>query len=109
MANFLLTKFHFTCLVASAAVLLVPASLPTSAQQPPTPPTFREAQMPKTGWLGVSIEEVSEQKAQESKLPGVYGVLVMDVGADSPSAKAGLKTGDVITDYDGQRVQGVVE
>jgi serine protease Do len=109
MANFFLTKFHHTCWVASAAVLLVPASLPTSAQQPPTPPTFREAQMPETGWLGVSIEEVSEQKAQELKLPGVYGALVMDVGANSPSAKAGLKKGDVVTNYDGERVEGVIE
>jgi serine protease Do len=110
MANFLSRKSHFTSLVACAALLLVPASMPTRAQQqPPSPPTFREAQMPERGWLGVSVEEVSQQKAQELKLSGVYGVLVMEVGADSPAAKARVENGDVITDYDGQRVEGVIE
>lgn len=109
MAKLTLSKSHLASLVAGAALLLLPASMPVGAQQAPSPPTFREAQMPETGWLGVSIEEVSQQKAQELKLPGIYGVLVMEVGADSPGAKAGLKNGDVITDYDGQRVEGVIE
>lgn len=109
MARFILGKSDLASFVASAALLLVPASMPIMAQQPPSPPVFREAQMPETGWLGVSIEEISQQKAQELKLPGVYGVLVMEVGADSPAAKSGLKNGDVITDYDGQRVEGVIE
>lgn len=109
MARFVLTKSHFASFFAGAALLLVPASLPILAQRPPAPPAFREAQMPETGWLGVSIEEVSQQKAQELQLPGVYGVLVTEVGSDSPAASAGLKNGDVITGYDGQRVEGVIE
>jgi serine protease Do len=109
MAKFVLAKSHFASFFAGAALFLVPAAMPVRAQQPPAPPAFREAQMPDTGWLGVSIEEVSQQKAQELKLPGVYGVLVNEVGADSPAAKAGLKNGDVITDYEGQRVEGVIE
>src|SRR5579864_5052210 len=109
MTKLILSKSHLASLVASAALLLAPASMPIRAQQPPNPPPLRESQMPETGWLGVSIEEVSQQKAQELKLPGVYGVLVMEVGADGPAAKAGLKNGDVITDYDGQRVEGVIE
>jgi serine protease Do len=109
MAKLILSKSHLASLVASAALLFAPASMPIRAQQPPNPPPFRESQMPETGWLGVSIEEVSQQKAQELKLPGVYGVLVMGVGADGPAAKAGLKNGDVMTDYDGQRVEGVIE
>lgn len=109
MAKFVFAKSHFASFFAAAALLLVPASTPIRAQQPPAPPAFREAQMPETGWLGVSSEEVSQQKAQEQKLSGVYGVLVTVVGADSPAAKAGLKNGDVITDYDGQHVEGVIE
>ena len=102
-------KFLFTLFATSAAVLLVAGVLPTAAQGPPRPPAIRDAQVPETGWLGVSVEEVSEQKAQELKLPGVYGVLVTEVGPDSPAAKAGLKNGDVVTDYAGQRVAGVIE
>lgn len=96
-------------LLAGAALLLAPGLTPLNAQQTPDAPGIREAQMPATGWLGVSVEEISAQKAQELKLPGAYGVLVTEVGSDSPAAKAGLKNGDVITEYAGQRVEGVIE
>ena len=43
------------------------------------------------GWLGVSISEVTADKAKELKLPAERGVLLTDVEADSPAAKAGLK------------------
>lgn len=94
-------------LLAGATVLFAPALL--RAQQTPEAPGIREAQMPATGWLGVSIDEVSPQKAQELKLPGVYGVLVTEVSNDGPAARAGLKSNDVITEYAGQRVEGVFE
>jgi len=37
---------------------------------------------------------------------GVAGTVVTDVTADSPAAKAGVKTGDIITIFDGTRVSG---
>jgi serine protease Do len=61
------------------------------------------------GWLGVAIEEVSSAKATELKLPAVRGVLLQEVNPDSPAAKAGLKAGDVIMQFDGQRVEGTVQ
>ena len=109
MAKLVARKFHLILIAASAVLLCPSGSMALRAQERPTPPAIRGAQMSETGWLGLSIEEVSAQKAQELKLPGVYGVLVNEVGADSPAAKAGLKNGDVITDYDGQRVEGVLE
>ena len=109
MAKLVLTKFHLTLVAASAALIFFSGSIPASAQEPTDRPAVRPEQMPATGWLGVSIDDVSTQKAQELKLPGVYGVLVTEVGADSPAAKAGLKNGDVIMDYAGQRVEGVIE
>ena len=59
-----------------------------------------------SGWLGVAIEEITDDKAKELKLPAVRGVLLTEVEDNSPAAKAGLKTGDVITEYDGERVEG---
>lgn len=109
MAKSVSKKFHLTLLAAGAALLLVPVSVSLRAQEPPSPPAIRDAQIPAAGWLGVAVEEVSTQKTQELKLPGVYGVLVTDLGTDSPASKAGLKNGDVITQYDGQRVEGVIE
>ena len=102
-------KSPLSFFATAGTLLLVSGVLPAAAQQPPRPPAIRDVQIADSGWLGVSIAEVSAQKAQELKLPGVYGVLITDVGADSPAAKAGLKNGDVITDYAGQRVEGIIE
>jgi serine protease Do len=62
-----------------------------------------------SGWLGIEIGEVSQEKATELKLPSVRGVIVTDVEPDSPAAKAGLKENDIILEYDGQTVEGTVQ
>ena len=61
------------------------------------------------GWLGVTIAEVTADKAKELKLPAVRGVILSSVEADSPAAKAGLKANDVITEFNGQRVEGTLQ
>jgi serine protease Do len=108
MANLICRTFRLALPIATAALLAMAGSMVIHAQQPPNPPAIRGMQAPEAGWLGVSIEEVTAQKAQELKLSGTYGVLVAEVESDSPAAKAGLKKGDVITEYDGQRVAGVL-
>ena len=60
------------------------------------------------GWLGIRMEEVSSERAKELKLPAERGALVTYVAEDSPAAKAGLKVNDVITEFDGQRVEGTM-
>jgi S1-C subfamily serine protease len=62
-----------------------------------------------SGWLGVEIGEVTAEKAKDLKLTAERGVVVMDVEPDGPAAKAGLKENDVITEYDGQAVEGTVQ
>jgi S1-C subfamily serine protease len=62
-----------------------------------------------SGWLGVEIGEVTAEKAKDLKLTAQRGVVVMDVEPDGPAAKAGLKENDVITQYDGQIVEGTVQ
>jgi S1-C subfamily serine protease len=62
-----------------------------------------------SGWLGVEIGEVTAEKAKDLKLTVERGVVVMDVEPDGPAAKAGLKENDVITQYDGQVVEGTVQ
>ncbi len=61
------------------------------------------------GWLGVAISEVTPQKAKELKLDAPHGVIVSQVTENSPAAKAGLKKDDVITEYNGQRIEGAME
>ncbi|HEY4951617.1 MAG TPA: PDZ domain-containing protein [Candidatus Acidoferrales bacterium] len=62
-----------------------------------------------SGWLGVEIGEATAEKAKDLKLTAQRGVVVMDVEPDGPAAKAGLKENDVITQYDGQVVEGTVQ
>jgi membrane-associated protease RseP (regulator of RpoE activity) len=61
------------------------------------------------GWLGVGVEEVTPDKAKELKLAASRGVFVSQVSENSPAAKAGLKKGDVITEYNGERIEGTVQ
>ncbi len=60
-------------------------------------------------WLGVETSELSQKKAKELKLPEEYGAVVEKVSPDSPAAKAGLKQNDVITELNGQRVEGTAQ
>jgi serine protease Do len=60
-------------------------------------------------WLGVESQEISSAKAKELKLPAERGVLLERIVPDSPAAKAGLKDNDVITEINGQRVEGAAQ
>jgi serine protease Do len=56
------------------------------------------------GYLGISIENVTPANAQFFNLKEATGALVSQVTPDSPAAKAGLKSGDVIDQLDGHKV-----
>jgi serine protease Do len=62
-----------------------------------------------TGYLGLEMTEVTAQKAKDLNLSPARGVLVTDVVADGPAAKAGLQTNDVILQYDNHDVEGTVQ
>jgi serine protease Do len=60
-------------------------------------------------WLGVETREVSSERAKDLKLPVERGVVLERIVSDSPAAKAGLKENDVVTEINGQRVEGVTQ
>ncbi len=60
-------------------------------------------------WLGVEAREVTPENVKEFKLPAERGVVVGHVSPDSSASKAGLKDTDVITEVDGQRVEGAAQ
>ena len=60
-------------------------------------------------WLGVELQDVDAAKSTELKLPAERGALLSAIVPDSPAAKAGLKEQDVITELNGQRVEGAVQ
>ena len=57
------------------------------------------------GFLGVMIQDVNAGLAQAFDLKVMQGALVSEVTPDSPADKAGLKSGDVITAFDGKSVE----
>lgn len=56
------------------------------------------------GYLGVLIQPVTTELAKEFNLPENTGALVGEVTPRSPAAKAGLKEGDVIVEFNGKKV-----
>ncbi|WP_447971489.1 Do family serine endopeptidase [Nitrospira sp. M1] len=61
------------------------------------------------GWMGVAIQEMTPSLAQSFQLPEDQqgGVLISEVHENGPSAKAGLKRGDVILKYGGKVIRDV--
>jgi serine protease Do len=57
------------------------------------------------GWLGVAIQQLSPELMQAFKLENNNGALIADVMADSPAKKAGLKRGDIIVGFNGEKIQ----
>lgn len=57
-------------------------------------------------YLGVDIDEVTTDRVKALKLKEERGVEITMVDQDAPAAKAGLKEHDVVTEFNGQRVEG---
>ena len=56
------------------------------------------------GWLGVSIQRVTPEIAESLGIDQSRGALVASVMENSPAAEAGIKTGDVIVEYNGDKI-----
>jgi len=56
------------------------------------------------GFLGVNIQNLTRDLAEQLEVPSNTGILVSDVQEDSPAAKAGIQRGDVIVGFGGQPV-----
>lgn len=54
--------------------------------------------------MGISFQELDKNTADALKLSSSEGVLVRTVQAGTPADNAGIKTGDVITAFNGQKV-----
>jgi serine protease Do len=59
-----------------------------------------------SSYLGIGVADVDADRAKALKLADVHGVEIRNVADDGPAAKAGLKEGDVVLEYNGERVEG---
>ena len=63
----------------------------------------------KRGWLGVRIQDVTKEIAEVENLDEPRGALVASVAPNSPSEKAGVKAGDIILEFNGEKIQEMKE
>ena len=63
----------------------------------------------KRGWLGVRIQDVTQEIADVEELNEPKGALVASVAKDSPSDKAGIKAGDIILEFNETAIQQMKE
>jgi len=63
----------------------------------------------KRGWIGIAIQPLSRDYARYFGDPELEGIIVSDIEPDSPARKGGLKPGDIITEYQGEKVKAEKE
>ncbi len=91
-----------------AAALPILTLLPAAAQNVrvqtgPHQGTFVSTKSP---YLGIGVVDIDAERAKALNLKEVRGAEVTKVYDDSPAAKAGIRQGDVILEYNGQPVEG---
>jgi S1-C subfamily serine protease len=59
------------------------------------------------GELGVSVRELTGDEMSRARMEQAGGVFVETVREGSPAARGGLRSGDIIASFDGERVRGV--
>jgi serine protease Do len=68
-------------------------------------PQLRDKGKVIRGWMGVSIQPVTEDLAKTYRMAEAKGAVVSDVTPNSPADKAGLEPGDVVVEVDGRRIE----
>jgi serine protease Do len=63
----------------------------------------------RRAYLGVALQPVSQDLAEQFGVQTRQGVVVVNVFPDSPAARAGLQAGDVITRFAGQPISNALE
>jgi serine protease Do len=57
------------------------------------------------GYLGVYLQDISDDLKDALDLPSLEGVLISEVAPNTPADRAGVQSGDVVLEYDGQKVK----
>jgi serine protease Do len=61
------------------------------------------------GWLGVQLQEITPDIARQLNLKGQNGAFVSGILRGSPAEEAGLEPGDLVIEWNGQKVTGNAE
>ena len=78
-------------------------AIPAQIVQPTVETLIRDGKITHA-FIGIQIADLTPDNAKFFDMKKAEGAVVSDVQADAPGAKAGLRTGDVITELDGKPV-----
>jgi serine protease Do len=97
--------------IAFVAAALVSCS--AFAQQEAAPRAHRAqgyvVEKVSSGYLGIGGLDISPERAKALNLKEERGVEVSSLAEDGPAAKAGIKQGDVVLEFNGQPVEGTAQ
>ncbi|MBY0372602.1 MAG: PDZ domain-containing protein, partial [Bryobacteraceae bacterium] len=93
--------------VVASSMLMAQPQPPQPAAPPAPGPRVQVFAMGGGSYLGIGVRDVEADRAKDLKLKEERGVEITAIEDDSPAAKAGLQKGDVVLEYNGQRVEGV--
>jgi serine protease Do len=57
--------------------------------------------------IGVRVRDLNSDDVKDARLETSTGVYIQEVEKGTPADRAGLKSGDIVTDFDGERVRSV--
>ena len=78
-------------------------AIPASTAKPVIDQLIKHGEV-RRGWLGVHIQQVTDEIAETLGLKEASGALVASVMKDGPAEAAGLKAGDIILEFAGKKV-----
>src|ERR1051325_402345 len=95
-------------ILAACLIALAPAaSVPLMCAQSQAPKARSASVYTNSrGYLGIGVLDITDERAKSLGLKEAEGVEVTSVTKDGPADKAGIKQGDIILEYNGQRVEG---
>ena len=65
---------------------------------------LKESGVVSRGYLGIYPQDITHELREANELPSTDGILVAQVDTDTPADKGGLKVGDVVVKFNGQKI-----
>ena len=100
------------CAVALAGITAGAAVMASTSGEQERTKTVTRGKIPSTAVLvgggarlGVSVREVEDEDMKSARLTTPGGAVVEDVVEESGAAKAGMRKGDIVVEFDGERVR----
>jgi len=94
--------YSFNSRMSGFGEILLPGSFKELIKNPPK---FEKKNTDRKKWLGVNMQPFTRSLARYFGVDQLTGILISTIIEGSPADKAGLKIGDVLTDFNGTKLR----